>query len=304
VHSAPSTGVRDWSDLRIAVAAGVWLAGARPGDVLEIVTNDRAFDAVGDVASSLGIAFRRLSHQGLPGAAPDDEPAATEPRRHAADAHPHRRGGRGRRRGGWRGGMRHVPPTPAPPAPAPAEPVVPEPPLVEEPSAELAVEVAAPAPHTAPHDEIVAVVHELISRSPTRSVTLDTLANALKARGFSRTPGSPRLITRLRRIKEVSVSRSGLITEVDGARTIERDPEHGREPAPEAATPVEDEPAPAPTDEGPEADSEDEAPESGPGPGNERVPAAGPAPGARTRRRRSRRGGRGRRPHPQHAPAM
>src|SRR6185369_14049422 len=26
VHSAPATGVRDWSDLRIAVAAGVWLA--------------------------------------------------------------------------------------------------------------------------------------------------------------------------------------------------------------------------------------------------------------------------------------
>ena len=32
VHSAPSTGVKDWSDLRIAVAAGVWLAAARPGD--------------------------------------------------------------------------------------------------------------------------------------------------------------------------------------------------------------------------------------------------------------------------------
>ena len=31
VHSAPSTGVRDWSDLRIAVAAGIWLAAARPG---------------------------------------------------------------------------------------------------------------------------------------------------------------------------------------------------------------------------------------------------------------------------------
>ena len=40
VHSAPSAGVRDWSDLRIAVAAGVWLAAARPGDLLEIVTDD------------------------------------------------------------------------------------------------------------------------------------------------------------------------------------------------------------------------------------------------------------------------
>ena len=65
VHSAPSTGVRDWSDLRIAVAAGIWLAAARPGDLIEIVSDDRAFDAVGDVAASLGIEFRRLSYRRL-----------------------------------------------------------------------------------------------------------------------------------------------------------------------------------------------------------------------------------------------
>ena len=70
VHSAPSVGVRDWSDLRIAVAAGVWLASARPGDVIEIVSDDRAFDAVGDVSTSLGIAFRRLSFRGLTGDGP------------------------------------------------------------------------------------------------------------------------------------------------------------------------------------------------------------------------------------------
>ena len=52
VHSAPSTGVRDWSDLRIAIAAGVWLASARPGDVIEIISDDRAFDAVGEEALS------------------------------------------------------------------------------------------------------------------------------------------------------------------------------------------------------------------------------------------------------------
>ena len=67
VHSAPSVGVRDWSDLRIAVASGVWLAGARPGDVIEIVSEDRAFDAVGDVAASLGVTFRRLSYRALLG---------------------------------------------------------------------------------------------------------------------------------------------------------------------------------------------------------------------------------------------
>ena len=79
LHSAPSTGVRDWSDLRIAVGAGVWLATARPGDIIEIVTNDRAFDAVGDVAASLGIAFRRLSYQGLVGATAGPEPTPDRP---------------------------------------------------------------------------------------------------------------------------------------------------------------------------------------------------------------------------------
>src|SRR5207253_473383 len=100
VHSAPSVGVRDWSDLRIAVAAGAWLAAARPGDLLEIVTDDQAFDAVGDVAASLGVPFRRLS-------------------------------------------------------------------------------------------------------------------NALEARGFGRTPGSPRLVTRLRRIKELDVNRQGTVRLLD-----------------------------------------------------------------------------------------
>jgi len=61
VHSAPKVGVKDWSDLRIAVDAGRWLGGARAGDVLEIVSDDQAFDAVGDVAASMGVVFRRLS---------------------------------------------------------------------------------------------------------------------------------------------------------------------------------------------------------------------------------------------------
>jgi hypothetical protein len=65
LHSAPATGVKDWSDLRIAVAAGVWLGRARPGDRLDIVSDDRAFDAVGDVAAALGVEFRRLSYRAL-----------------------------------------------------------------------------------------------------------------------------------------------------------------------------------------------------------------------------------------------
>ena len=103
VHSAPSVGVRDWSDLRIAVAAGAWLAAARPGDVIEIVSDDRAFDAVGDVAASLGIFFRRLSYRGLTGASTEAEPhrapehRVSQSRASARDAGGHRY--RGRRRG-------------------------------------------------------------------------------------------------------------------------------------------------------------------------------------------------------------
>jgi hypothetical protein len=178
VHSAPSVGVRDWSDLRIAVSAGVWLAGARPGDVIEIVSDDQAFDAVGDVAASLGVTFRRTSYRALAGGrSVSQEPAVSAPR-------PHRS-----RRGGRRGYGERRPPEPVRMAAPP---------------------VASQEPHTAPHDEIVGLVRELLASAP-GGVSLDALANALRERGFSRPPGSPRLITRLRRIKELDVSRSGTI---------------------------------------------------------------------------------------------
>src|SRR2546430_361989 len=118
LHSAPSVGVKDWSDLRIAVAAGVWLGTARPGDALEIISDDRAFDAVGDVATSLGITFRRLSYRrltGLPTPAPISAVVEPQPQ---APAEPSQGGGRpprgrggpggggGRRGGGGAGGPR------------------------------------------------------------------------------------------------------------------------------------------------------------------------------------------------------
>ena len=80
IHSAPAFGVKDWTDLRIGVAAGVWLGDARPGDVLEIITDDQAFDAVGDVAAGLGVTFRRLSYRALV-ATETIQPAARSARR-------------------------------------------------------------------------------------------------------------------------------------------------------------------------------------------------------------------------------
>ncbi|HYS18093.1 MAG TPA: hypothetical protein VET45_14305, partial [Candidatus Binatia bacterium] len=96
--------------------------------------------------------------------------------------------------------------------------------------------------HTAPHDELVLVVRELASRTPNGAVLIDNVARTLKARGFSRPPGSPRLVTRLRRIKELSVSPTGMIMLVAGAAPVEMVPPP--EPAVEEA---ETETAPAPT---------------------------------------------------------
>lgn len=61
VHTAPVPGVKDWSDLWIATAVGCWLGQAAAGDTVEIVSDDRAFDAVGDAAAARGITFRRVS---------------------------------------------------------------------------------------------------------------------------------------------------------------------------------------------------------------------------------------------------
>jgi hypothetical protein len=248
VHSAPSTGVRDWSDLRIAVAAGIWLAGARAGDAMEIVSDDRAFDAVGDVAATLGIVFRRLSYRRL-GRGDGPEPPVHEPRPALGrePRGPRRRGGRGR-------SGRPAPPRPvhpAPPSPASLVHTIPSAPPDET------------GPHTAPHDEIVSVVRALVDASATGTTNLDALANALKARGFRRPPGSPRLVTRLRRIRELLVSPRGAIalaTDLPG-------PPPPVEPPPE---PLEDTPPP---------DQPSSAPMDG---------------GGRRRRRRRRRGGRGR----------
>jgi len=158
-------------------------------------------------------------------------------------------------------------------------------------------------PHTAPHDELVTVVQDLIQNAGSRVVTIDMLANALKARGFSRPPGSPRLITRLRRIKELTVSRSGAITLTEGAAPSVEEHDAPTERPEEIGMTIDraTEQVAWPIDPNEDLSV---------GPGNEAYPsgqvtvAAGAGPGGGQRRgRRSRRGGRRHRRRGAGAPA-
>ena len=199
VHSAPAPGVRDWSDLWIAVTAGRWLALAAPGDRLDIVSDDRAFDAVHDAASSVGVVCNRISYRNLPGApSVQSAPvmAAPEERAHR----PRRRGGRGRG---------HGPAAQLRPPQAPAT----------APSTRAATGTAAEhaEAHAASQQQIRAVLARLTGGNSARWINLDLLSTALKAEGFSRPPGSPRLITRLRSIKGVEVNANGMLRLVGDA---------------------------------------------------------------------------------------
>jgi hypothetical protein len=192
VHSAPARGVRDWSDLWIAVAAGCWLGQATAGDVLEIVSNDRAFDAVGDAAAARGVIFRRLQHRH--GASAPSH--ASEPRT-ASSRGGRRRGGRGR------GGRR--------PALAPAAAMRASVAPVRQPAPTVTHVTATVAPHGASAAQIAALIQRLTNGEPARWVNLDVLEKALKAEGFARPPGSPRLVTRLRALKEMEIDSHGRV---------------------------------------------------------------------------------------------
>ena len=196
VHSAPAPRVPDWSDLWIAVSAGMWLGRSRPGDRIDIVSDDRAFDAIGDAAARLGVAFRRISyrtHATADGAAAG---AATSVVGRA------RAGGRRRRR--RRGGGDK---TGAAPAGAAAMHSAAAGALEEE-------------PQSASQDHIRATIARLTAGDPERCVNLDALSVALKAEGFQRPAGSPRLVTRLRRLKDVEVLPSGRVRLVGAAAEI------------------------------------------------------------------------------------
>jgi hypothetical protein len=203
LHTAPATGVKDWSDLSIAVAAGIWLGRARPGDQIEIVSADRAFDAVADAAANLGVKFRRLTYGPLSGLAEAIAPAETAEAGHRRS----RRGGRRRRRGAspaapWSG----VSTQPQAAESAERAPVTSAPPQGVESTNGVAKDIQGATP-----EQIIATIARLTSRAPERGVNLDLLINALKAEGFGRPAGSPRLVTRLRKMKDVEVSPTGMV---------------------------------------------------------------------------------------------
>jgi hypothetical protein len=58
---------------------------------------------------------------------------------------------------------------------------------------------------------MIAVIRRLTHNEPECWVNLDVLEKALKREGFSRPPGSPRLVTRLRNIKDVEVDAHGRV---------------------------------------------------------------------------------------------
>ena len=206
VHSAPTVGVRDWSDLRIAVSAGMWLASTRPGDRIDIVSDDKAFDVVGDVAAIMGVEFMRHSFRAaMRAAAAQRTGERTERPERAAGTRTRRRKGSERPAARRERPAEAASPTPAP-VPAPAE-VAREPRVREAPTARAEPRTE---PGTAPADELLSLVSELVSEKP-NGVMLDVVAKQLKERGFIRPPGSPRLVTRLRSFKELDVSPRGLI---------------------------------------------------------------------------------------------
>jgi len=197
VHSAPVAGVRDWSDLWIAVAAGLRLGRALPGDTLEIVSNDKAFDAVGDAAAGLGVIFRRITL------------TTGHTRQPVSDSLPEESRAPRRRRRGTRGGAKKAALVAAPGAVA--TPSAPAATAAHHPAPTRAAPAPTEGPHTATHEQITALLERLSGGIADRWVNLDVLENVLKNEGFSRPPGSQRLVTRLRRLEDIEVSPHGAV---------------------------------------------------------------------------------------------
>lgn len=203
VHSAPAARVPDWSDLWIAVQAGISLGRSRPGDTIEIVSHDRAFDAVGDAAAQLGVVFRRITYRSAGASAVTSDGATSAERQRSEPSRRRRRGGRSAPSGAatlspaLHAGRGSVAPTPQAARemhrqePDEAEPLEDE------------------SRHGASPQQLHAIIARLVAANPARTVTLDALTVALKAAGFQRPPGSPRLVTRLRQVKGVEFLGNG-----------------------------------------------------------------------------------------------
>jgi len=260
VHSAPATRVPDWSDLWIAVQAGIWLGRSRPGDSIEIVSHDRAFDAVGDAAARLGVTFKRITYRSAGPSAAAAERAAAEP---AGERRPRRR----RRRGGSGRGVASHGTAAHAARPSHTTPA----------AARVAASVASEEPQAASQDELQHVIARLAAADPAHTVTLDALTVALKAAGFQRPPGSPRLVTRLRRMKDIEVLPNGRVRMAVGHAAS----------LPTAAEPLAE---PAPSVE----DAEEQGGDAEHGAGENGTAAEGGAKRRRSRRGGRRRGGRGR----------
>jgi hypothetical protein len=71
--------------------------------------------------------------------------------------------------------------------------------------------VSEAEPHAASQEQLQRVITRLAAADPARTVTLDALTVALKAAGFQRPPGSSRLVTRLRRMKDIEVLPNGKV---------------------------------------------------------------------------------------------
>jgi len=215
IHSAPATGVRDWSDLWIAVAAGRWIAHADAGDRLDIISDDQAFDAVADAASAVGVDFHRTSFRTLTGIAPEPAPVVEErerPRRR-------RRGGRGRKPAGL-GVVPNGTVAAAPARASAASPVTAVVPSAGRHHGHAAVPRAggsAPAGAVGDHgpaaspEAIRDALRHLTGGDTERWVNLDLVGNALRAQGYGRPPGSARLVTRVRLLHDVEVSPTGMV---------------------------------------------------------------------------------------------
>lgn len=91
--------------------------------------------------------------------------------------------------------------------------------------------------HAASQEQVRLALARLTGGDPTRSVNLDALANMLRDEGFTRPPGSPRLVTRLRKIKGVEVLPNSMLRLVSDIPPVTAGSAAPQSPAPVSEAP-------------------------------------------------------------------